>query len=351
MEIINNSDLFSLIAKKLAGYATYSESLQLSRWLESSAKNKQFFQEILNIWDVSGELTQAENIDTNKAFTDVKRRIEAGSYSKRAWFYWQKIAAIVAVPLILFSLVSVYTNIINKANKKSEVAYNEVFAAFGTRSSLLLSDSTVVWLNSGSSLKYPLSFNDKERKVFLSGEAYFEVESDESKPFIVETATLQVKATGTIFNVQEYEDSDIAEVSLISGIVVVNESDKVNGNRIITKLQPNQLLIYNRGTKEKSINTEDVQMLTAWKDGKLIFRNEPLDVVLKRISKLFNVDIELRGEELKSYRYRATFQDESLEEILKLLKISAPLSFMEIKRNPLPDGSFPKKKVIIYPTN
>ena len=64
---------------------------------------------------------------------------------------------------------------------------------------------------------------------------------------------------------------------------------------------------------------------------------------------MFNVDIELQGKELKNYRYRATFQDESLEEILKLLKLSAPIDYMEVKREPLPDGSFPKKKVIIFP--
>jgi len=118
---------------------------------------------------------------------------------------------------------------------------------------------------------------------------------------------------------------------------------------VISELKPNQYLSYNRITKEKHIIDEDVYKYFAWKDGKLIFRDEPLDKVLSKLSLMFNVDIDLQGEELIPYRYHATFQDESLEEILKLLKLSAPLSFREIKRDPLPDGSFPKKKVIVFP--
>jgi ferric-dicitrate binding protein FerR (iron transport regulator) len=98
-----------------------------------------------------------------------------------------------------------------------------------------------------------------------------------------------------------------------------------------------------------TVNNEDTYKYIAWKDGKLIFRNEPLDEVVKKIGQVFNVDIELQGNSLQDYRYRATFEDESLTEILKLLEISSPISFKEIKRVPLADGSFPRKKVIVFP--
>jgi len=91
----------------------------------------------------------------------------------------------------------------------------------------------------------------------------------------------------------------------------------------------------------------DTYKYISWKDGVLVFRNEPFDSVLQKISQFFNVDIDLNSEELKSYRYYATFKEESLEEILKLLRISAPIDYREVKREPLSDGSFPKKKVII----
>ena len=108
---------------------------------------------------------------------------------------------------------------------------------------------------------------------------------------------------------------------------------------------------YKTETKMKYIRNEDIYRFIAWKDGKLIFRNDSLLKVLNTISMMFNVDFELQGKELQDYRYRATFCDESLEEILKLLKLSSPIDFTEVKRVPRSDGSFPKKKIIVYKAN
>jgi ferric-dicitrate binding protein FerR (iron transport regulator) len=92
-------------------------------------------------------------------------------------------------------------------------------------------------------------------------------------------------------------------------------------------------------------------MYISWKDGKLIFRDEPLSEVVERIGQVFNIEIELRGDEIRNYTYRATFQEESFEEILRLLKMSSPIDYIILKRDPLPDGSFPRKKVIIFPAS
>ncbi|HBE41764.1 MAG TPA: hypothetical protein DDW27_11280, partial [Bacteroidales bacterium] len=143
----------------------------------------------------------------------------------------------------------------------------------------------------------------------------------------------------------------VTEVSLISGKVFINEFDNEKNIRLISELDTDQHFTLNRQSKENSVIEDDTYKYIAWKDGKLIFRNEPLSTVLNKLSMLFNVDIELRGKELHDYRYHATFQEESLEEILKLLKLSSPIDFTEVKRKPLPDGSFPKKKVIIFPVN
>jgi ferric-dicitrate binding protein FerR (iron transport regulator) len=97
------------------------------------------------------------------------------------------------------------------------------------------------------------------------------------------------------------------------------------------------------------VTHEDTYKDIAWKDGKLIFRNEPLEDVLRKIGYYYNVDMEIRGNSLKEYRYRATFEEESIDEILKLLKISSPVDYRVVKREALPDGSFPKKKIIIFP--
>jgi len=348
MEIKYQDDILALIARNLAGHAHSIDASQLEEWIGSSPDNIKYYNQIKNIWDTSDKQIDPKKINATEAMEKVLGRIHKVAPKRTIWYYWQKVAAVMILPLAIGSLMWIYLNS-HKTISSNELVYNEVYAAFGTRSTLRLADSTLVWLNSGSSLRYPIKFNNKNRQVFLRGEAYFEVSSDFSRPFIVQTSTLQVEATGTKFNVQEYDSNPETEVTLVSGKVFVNESGYKKNSQLISELNPDQHLVYNRKTKVKYINNEDANRFIAWKDGKLIFRNEPLDRVLNRISLMFNVDIELQGNELKDYRYRATFQEESLEEILKLLKLSSPINFTEVKRNSLPDGSFPRKKVIIFP--
>ena len=350
MDKSDKKDIITLIARNLAGLANSTETVRLKEWVASSPENKQYFEQIRNIWEASDKKINPDEIDINEAWKKVLGRIPVKSPERNFWYYWQKIAAILIVPLALGTIVWIYLYSEKKITNE-EIVYNEIFTPFGTRTSLKLADSTLVWLNSGSSLRYPDKFIKNERKVFLNGEAYFEVDCDIKRPFIVETSTLQIKATGTKFDVLEYDSNPVTEVSLISGKVFINEFDNEKNIRLISELDTDQHFTLNRQSKENSVIEDDTYKYIAWKDGKLIFRNEPLSTVLNKLSMLFNVDIELRGKELHDYRYHATFQEESLEEILKLLKLSSPIDFTEVKRKPLPDGSFPKKKVIIFPVN
>jgi ferric-dicitrate binding protein FerR (iron transport regulator) len=233
-------------------------------------------------------------------------------------------------------------------DNNNEAVYNEIYATDGTRSALKLADGSLVWLNSGSSLKYPDKFIRGDRNVFLKGEAYFEVHSDKSHPFVVQTSTMRVRATGTKFCVSAYANDREAEVTLLHGNVSVTSQTGNKKNEVISEMKPNQHLALDTLSGKIKINIEDGYKYIAWKDGKLIFRNEPFSNVVKKISQLYKVDIELQGNELQDYRYRATFEDESLSEILKLLKLSSPINYKEIKRQRLPDGSFSKRKIIIF---
>jgi transmembrane sensor len=320
----------------------------LKEWIQRSAENERYYNQLRNIWDASDKQTEKDEINTGYALERISARIMKASPKKIIWLYWQKFAAVLIIPLALGFLIWIYLNS-QKIESADNGIYNEVYTTFGTRSSLQLSDSTIVFLNSGSSLRFPVKFNGKTRQVFLKGEAYFEVKSDVSSPFIVNTPSLKIKATGTKFNVQEYNTNPVIEVTLVSGKVSVSESGNTAKKQAISELSPKQHLVYNRETRIKTISNVDTYKYISWKDGKLIFRNDTLPLVLNKLSMIFNVDFELQGEVLRSYRYRATFQEESLEEILKLLKLSAPIDYTEVKRNPLPDGTFPKKKVIIYP--
>ena len=335
-----------LITRYFIGKSEPDEIIELSKWINASYDNLLYFQQLKNIWDNSGHFTGEKMININKAFNLIKKRITFTSPVANIWFYWKRIAAVLLIPLIIGNLLYF---IFSKSNNSSdqEPVYNELYAAFGTRSALKLSDGSSVWLNSGSSIKYPDRFIGNSRTVFLVGEAYFEVESNLTKPFIVETSSLKVKATGTKFNVSVYPSDDKAEVTLVSGKVDISRTD-AKGNVKNSKLDKNQLYSFNKADFTTSITNVDSYKYISWKDGKLVFRNEPLSDVVKEIGQIFNCDIEIKGEDIKNYSYRATFQDESLEEILKLLKISSPIDYTEVKRIPLPDGSFPRKKIIIF---
>jgi ferric-dicitrate binding protein FerR (iron transport regulator) len=347
MRTTEKNKMILLITRYLAGEASHEELVKLHTWISNSKENMTYFQHLKNIWDNSEHSAGEKMIDVEKAFKMIKKRVTFQSPAISFWYSWEKIAAILIIPLVLGNLLYFLFHT-NDPTTHQEPVYNELFAAFGTRSALKLSDGTSVWLNSGSSIKYPDRFVGNNRTVFLNGEAYFEVESDPKKPFIVETSSLNVKATGTKFHVSAYTSAEEAEVTLVSGKVKVSVTDDKK-NISSSTLNVNQHFSFNKASETTLIINVDTYKYISWKDGKLIFRNEPLSQVVKMISQVFNIDIEIKGEEIQNYCFRATFQDESLTEILKLLKMSSPIDYIEVKRDPLPDGSFPRKKVIIFP--
>jgi transmembrane sensor len=337
-----------LIAKHLAGYTDKQEEIYFENWISESDENRVYYEQLKNIWATADTRYLPEPIDSFSAFENVLGRISGTSPLRKLWVFWGKIAAVLMIPLLIVNIIW-YSKSSVKEVSSSFPVFNEVYATFGTRTALNLADGSLVWLNSGSSMKYPDKFTGSQREVFLNGEAYFEVKSNPDMPFIVKTADLTVRATGTKFNVFGYNSDVKSEVTLVEGKVSVSEIDTSGSGTVLSELSPNQHLVFDKSTKQVAVDVEDSYKFYSWKDGKLIFRNEPLSEVVKKIGQVFNVDIELQGSKLQDYRYRATFEDESLSEILKLLEISSPISYKEIKRIPLPDGTFPKKKVIIFP--
>jgi ferric-dicitrate binding protein FerR (iron transport regulator) len=344
MQALDKEEQVRLIVKYLSGNASDDEVRTLKCWIENSDADKTYYQQVKNIWEIATGAGDVRVISSDKALEAVLNKLAAKKQSHSIFYYWQRIAAILLIPVLIGSYIWIRSI---SGGVLSDVTYNEVFAAFGTRSAIKLADGSKVWLNSGSSLRYPDKFVRKQRTVFLSGEAYFEVHSDKSRPFIVQTATITVKATGTKFNVSAYKNEGNMHVTLVEGKVSVS-----NNKSQMAVLNPNQHLSFDTLTQKVTISDNtDVYKFIAWKDGKLVFRNEPLSLVIKKIGQYYNVDIELTGKEIQEYRYRATFQEESLDEILKLLKISSPINYKEVNRKPLSDGSFPKRKIIIYPNS
>jgi ferric-dicitrate binding protein FerR (iron transport regulator) len=348
MDLNEPGSIDILITRFLTGTADSEEKDALVKWIALSRDNAKYFYQVKNIWNISGELFYKKKINNEKALAKVLKRISGKNKSETLWRYWQKAAALILIPLLAANILWLLFGP-DYAGLSGNAINNEVFAAYGTRTALKLSDGTAVWLNSGSTIKYPDKFRGKKRVVDLNGEAYFKVASDSVMPFLVQTGSITVKATGTEFNVSDYASDKNASVALVSGKVSIMETADNDKGRHETELAPYQLFELTKATGEINVENEDITEYTSWRDGKLIFRNKPLSYVVKKISQIHNVDIELRGKILQDYRYRATFEDESLSEILKLLKVSSPIDYIEVKREPLPDGSFEKRKVIIFP--
>ena len=267
-------------------------------------------------------------------------------------FSWiSKIAAIILFPVLAFLFYTISENR-TLTNQITTVYVDslEVIAPVGSRTVVELSDGSVVHLNYGSRIKYPQNFSGETRGVALTGEAYFEVAHNPDKPFVVSTGCIDVKALGTVFNVNAYpEDNNIA-TTLVSGRVVVGEFKNNGSFKTTSELIPGQHLIYNKKTGVVESGFEQIEKYIAWKDGKLVFENEPITEVARRLSRMFNVEIQI-DKEVEIYRYTVTFLDEPLFQILDLLASATPIKYKTFPRTKSPDGTLSKQRILIERKN
>jgi len=345
MENLNNNQTERLIISFLEGNSSIEESDKLIIWINESEENRKHFMLLKNLWESSRDVP----VSTEKAMKRIFQRTQFRSKTIIFWQLWQKVAAVLLFPLIIASLWLVFNK--ETSEKKAGSELIEVFAPFGSYTSFELPDGSKVWLNAGSSIEYPEQFSRRNRMINMTGEAYFEVKSDKNNPFLLNTPYFIVKATGTRFNVMTYLDDNQPAVTLIEGKVSVCRQDK-NGNQVlISALQPDQHMIYNTLNGNSEVYTEDIYKYIAWKDGKLVFRNDPLSEVARKISRQYNVDVEIKGQSIQEYKFRASFENEPLNELLRLLKISSPIDFSETEPVFQPDGTFSKRKIIIFPVD
>ena len=169
---------------------------------------------------------------------------------------------------------------------KEEIEYSQLRVPYGKRAFLKLSDGTSLWINSGTTVVYPSTFAKNKREIYVEGEIFADVSHDQNRPFIVSTSKIDVQVLGTIFNVSAYEDDKQTNVVLVDGAIKVKPK---NGKT--TLINPNQLFTY---TGEAStLKDVDVENYISWRDGKYIFHNEPIENILLRLSRYYNVTMVL----------------------------------------------------------
>jgi ferric-dicitrate binding protein FerR (iron transport regulator) len=191
---------------------------------------------------------------------------------------------------------------------------------------MVLPDNSIVYLNAGSQLKYSVEGLKGKREVFLDGEAWFEVTKNEKKPFVVHTPYYDVNVLGTQFNVKAYKsDAEIA-TTLEQGSVQITSSDNLKLAQTAI-LQPGEQLVYN--TQNRTINVKDVEtrMFTAWKENKLIFINMNLKDLFVVLERKYGVDIQVTNNLILNYHYDGTIKNETILEVLDLLKETLPIKY------------------------
>jgi ferric-dicitrate binding protein FerR (iron transport regulator) len=342
--MLNENQIELLMTACLTGKATGQEQQLLETWVHENPEHLRYYQDFVNIWQVTHPAFDPAGIDVSKAEKKIRKRISGTKAVQKLWVYWQRVAAIMLIPLLLWS---VYRYVDNHADPlPEETGYQELKSPRGMFSRTELPDGTNVWLNGGSSLKYPLKFRQGRRQVFLEGEGYFEVHSDRENPFVVKTGQMTLTATGTAFNIEAYAADSMTAVTMVDGVI-----DVVFGKAAPVTLNPGERALYNSQTLKGSVIQTDPYKWYAWKDGQMIFRSDPLCYVFKRLEQMFNVEIILKDGEIAGELYRASFKDESLDEILRLLEMSAPIRFVQRERSQTADQYYETQRIEVYKRN
>lgn len=287
--------------------------------------------------NLSENLRKQKEIDSDKAWTQLSRKITFLSFRAKVWNV-TRTAAVILLPLFLLHQYVIQPNL-----KTTPPEMITLISAPGMVTKAVLPDGSEVWLNAQSELTYPQRFTGKERTVQVSGEAYFKVAADKKNRFnVVMPDDITVSAFGTEFNIHAYSDEPGYHVTLARGnIEVAAHSMKKE------TLAVGQKVVLTPQTGEMNIVQADTYVETAWKDGKMVFRREKLETIAQKLSRKFGVVIQLEGDTLKDYEYTATFTDETLEDILDLLQRSAPITYSISRQEQRANNTFTQRTVII----
>lgn len=353
-----------LFSKYLSNSCTKEELNEIINWIKDSDNDQQLKNLITKDWSSFDFHTTHDTVDHNK-FIHLLNEIENEeqfrnkiSYQKNKklkkkkslTYIFTRIAATFLLPVILG--VSTFF-LINKINESKRLpVLNTITVPNGSKTQIVLSDSTIIWLNSGSSITYPSVFTNKSREVRLIGEGYFEVTKNLKKPFIVKTSDIDIKVLGTKFNLKSYPEEGTIETTLLEGSVAICKNNKEYLNNQIVLLKPNERATYikksgrviqgdveGENQSEEINETEkrkeqlvlstfsDAEEFTSWKDEKLVFRNENFEDICVKMERWYNVQINIHSEALKNYHYTGTLQNENIVDAIKAFQITLPLRY------------------------
>ncbi|MDR1225263.1 MAG: DUF4974 domain-containing protein [Tannerella sp.] len=297
---------------------------------------------LLTISRLKEDIRFYKQIDVSRAYDRMMSEIVR--QQRRLWLrnifnhVFNRAASILFIPLLAGALVLSY--LYYRHTESSPATFAEVVVSPGTIMQIELPDHSRVWLNSESRLRYPVQFKGKTRRIELEGEGFFDVYTNAAMPFEVTAPSgLKVIARGTEFNLKAYNGDEVNEVVLQEGAVDVIYKD------CQVTIRPGDMVKLDKKNSQVTRTAVQTDEKTAWKDGKIIFRNTPIEEVMKQLSRRYNVNITLQNPKQKPYLVRATFSTETLPQILDYLKIAAPIKCQIMKTEQNEDSTFDRQQI------
>ena len=310
MDTLYSMDKYSLLEKFFSGQSTEEENNVLSKIFKDGGED---------IFDEYCRRKWAEN--DCRIPTSVKARIRQSLFTKMPRVKWRRViasaSAVFAAAVILFMCM-----LWSRPSENAAPEIFEIVAERGQKSSVTLPDGSRVMINSASTISYTSDYNVKERNVFLSGEAYFDVASNADIPFVVHADKVSVTALGTEFNVKAYAEDPYIVTTLVEGSVRTEAGTQYE---LLTRAQEAS---YN---KEADVllayDVKDISRAVPWIRNELLFENESLADIAVTLERMYNVTIVFEEEAAKGYSYTGLIRNNSLQNVLELISSTSPVGY------------------------
>ncbi|MGV8093956.1 MAG: FecR family protein [Mangrovibacterium sp.] len=301
------------------------ELKKLFLWLNSKRGTRELKQMLDNEWTKFEDGNDAP-VNTSKILNEIRDRIhrsKTGTRFRRRIIRYIPYAAAVLIAIITFAGLQFYMG--RSGLGRDASLFYEYGALTNTPKRVVLPDGSKVVLFPGSSLIVPENFKKASvRSAKLEGEAFFEIARDEKQPFVLHMGGIGVEVLGTSFNASNYPDDTDIEVVLKSGKVRLFQERRLLQEKEVV-LKPDHLARYVRGEDGFTIEKTDVERYTSWVDGVLIFRDDPMKLVFRKLERWYGVKIEVLDPSVNEFIYTATIKNESLEQILRLIEYTSPV--------------------------
>jgi ferric-dicitrate binding protein FerR (iron transport regulator) len=268
-------------------------------------------------------IDEIKTVDVDRAYHKVSSRIKTQSQTTRIITIITRIAAVLTLPLLAFTIWSLFFQQKPTELTQNEITWQEIQSPAGMRSHVVLPDGTDLWLNAESKIKYSIPFTRENRQVELTGEAFLKVVKNENAPFIVNAGIASVKVLGTQFNIKAYPDEENLEIALTEGSVGFTGA-LADGKKAIATLAPSDFLAMNKTTGQVILQNKNLNKHISWVKNTIIFDETQMSEVARTLERWYGIKVIIADAEINKYRFTTTFENESLFRVLELLELSSP---------------------------